>query len=203
MAEDTIRVGFVGAGANTGLRHIPGLRAMPGVELAGVANRSLESSQRVCDEYEIEKAYADWVELIEDEDIDAICIGTWPYMHRTLTLAALDAGKHVLCEARMAMNAVEAQEMLDASNANPDLITQIVPPPHIMSAEQHLIDLISDGYIGNVLHASARVYNEMSWPDTGTPVHWRHDREVWFEINSFSSFVYVEKRTMTEGLELL
>ena len=133
MAEDTIRVGFVGAGANTGLRHIPGLRAQPGVELAGVANRSLASSQRVCDEYEIPKAYEDWVELIDDDDIDAVCIGTWPYMHRTLTLAALEAGKHVLCEARMAMDSNEAHEMLDASNANPDLVTQIVPPPPALS----------------------------------------------------------------------
>lgn len=178
MAEDTIRVGFVGAGANTGLRHIPGLRAQPGVELAGVANRSLASSQRVCDEYEITKAYADWVDLIDDDDIDAVCIGTWPYMHRTLTLAALDAGKHVLCEARMAMDAAEAHEMLDASKANPDLVAQIVPPPHMMPAEKHLIDLITDGYIGDIIHVNIRAFNEMTWPDTTSPVHWRHDRDL-------------------------
>lgn len=178
MAEDTIRVGFIGAGANTGLRHIPGLRAQPGVELAGVANRSLASSQRVCDEYEIPKAYEDWVDLIDDDDIDAICIGTWPYMHRTLTLAALDAGKHVLCEARMAMDSAEAREMLDASNASPDLIAQVVPPPHTMPVERHLIDLISDGYIGDVLHVNIRAFNERKWPDTDTPVHWRHDRDL-------------------------
>jgi predicted dehydrogenase len=178
MADDITRVGFIGAGANTGRRHIPGLRAMPGVELAGVANRSMASSQRAADEYEISKAYADWVDLIDDDDIDAVCIGTWPYMHRTLTLAALEAGKHVLCEARMAMNSDEAHEMLDASRANPDLITQVVPPPHMMTAEQHLIDLISDGYVGNVLHVNARVFNERGWPDTNTPVHWRHDRDL-------------------------
>ena len=50
-----------------------------------------------------------WADVIDDPiAVDAICIGTWPYMHRTLVLAALDAGKHVLTEARMAMNAAEA-----------------------------------------------------------------------------------------------
>ena len=56
--------------------------------------------------------YDSWEELLEDESLDAVCIGTWPYMHRTLTTAALAAGKHVLCEARMAMSASEAHEML-------------------------------------------------------------------------------------------
>ena len=43
----------------------------------------------------------DWRDIISDPGIDAVCIGTWPVMHKALTLAALEAGKHVLCEARM------------------------------------------------------------------------------------------------------
>ena len=79
--------------------------------------------------------------LIEDPEIDAICIGTWPYMNSTITLAAVDNGKHVLCEARMSMNSLEARDMYAASVANPDLTTQIVPPPHLMACEKHLMDL--------------------------------------------------------------
>src|SRR3989454_7962268 len=47
-------------------------------------------------------------ELVEMDDTNAICIGTWPYLHAPVTIAALARGKHVLCEARMAMNAAEA-----------------------------------------------------------------------------------------------
>jgi len=53
---------------------------------------------------------------LEDESIDAVCIGTWPNMHRTLTLAALAKDKHVLCEARMATNAQEAHDIRPPEN---------------------------------------------------------------------------------------
>src|SRR5262245_64385012 len=112
--NQTIRVGFVGAGANTRLHHIPKLRAQPGVELVAVANRSKESGERVAKEFGIARVQGDWREVVQAKDIDAICIGTWPYTHCEMTTAALAAGKHVLCEARMAMNAAEGRRILDA-----------------------------------------------------------------------------------------
>src|SRR5690242_15288425 len=102
MAEQRIRVGIVGAGANTRLRHIAGFRQIPGVELAGVVNSNPESTARVAAEFGIPKTYASWEQLVADPDIDAVQIGTWPNLHSAVTCAALKAGKHVLCEARMA-----------------------------------------------------------------------------------------------------
>ncbi|MBI3463364.1 MAG: Gfo/Idh/MocA family oxidoreductase, partial [Planctomycetes bacterium] len=102
MASPPIRIGIVGAGNNTRLRHIPGFRALEGVEIAGVVNRSPESTRRAADEHGIPRTYRNWQELIADPQIDAVCIGTWPYLHCPITLAALEAGKHVLTEARMA-----------------------------------------------------------------------------------------------------
>ena len=96
MTTQTIRVGFVGAGNNTRRHHIPKLKAQPGVELVAVANRSVESGQRVASEFGIPRVATDWREVVQAKDIDAICIGTWPYMHAELTAAALGAGKHVL-----------------------------------------------------------------------------------------------------------
>ena len=84
---------MIGAGANARAVHIPGFRGIQACEIAAVANRSLESSQRVADEFNIPRAYANWRELLDDDRIDAVCIGTWPYMHRTLTLSALERGK--------------------------------------------------------------------------------------------------------------
>ena len=70
-------------------------------------------------EFGIARVHDDWRQVVEAADVDAICIGTWPYVHRELTVAALTAGKHVLCEARMAMNAAEGRQMLAASRKVP------------------------------------------------------------------------------------
>ena len=185
MEDGIIRVGLVGAGANTKLRHIPGLRAQQSVEIVSVANRSRESGERVAGEYEIPKVYDNWLELIEAEDTDAICIGTWPYTHRTLTLAALDNNKHVLCEARMAMDAKEAHEMLDASRRKPHLVTQIVPAPGTLEVDQTIIEHVADGYLGELLAVRLRVadgHGRANRADTFIDpeghLHWRQNRTL-------------------------
>ena len=126
MSVPPIKVGVIGAGDNTRVRHIPGLQAIEGVEIVSVCNRSRESSQRVADAMGIPQVYDDWRALIASDEINAVMIGTWPYMHCEMTCAALEAGKHVMCEARMAMNAAEAHTMLRASQSHPDLVAQIV-----------------------------------------------------------------------------
>ena len=150
MADGIIRVGLIGAGANTRLRHIGGLRDQQGVEVVGVANRSRESGERFAGEFEIPKVYDQWKDLMDDDDVDAICIGTWPYMHKTLVLEALERGKHVLTEARMAMNVDEAHQMLEASLRHPELVTQIVPSPFGLFCHDYVRALIDDGFLGNL-----------------------------------------------------
>ena len=177
MANKTICIGFVGAGANTKLRHIPGFKAIPGVELVSVSNRTRESSQRVADEYQISKVYDSWADLIAAPDTDAICIGTWPYMHRTLVLAALSHDKHVLTEARMAMNAAESHTMLKASRKKPNLVTQIVPAPHTMKVDNTIKELIAEGYLGDILSVDLEVH-QGGFIDYDAPLHWRHDRDM-------------------------
>ena len=111
MAEEAVRIGLIGAGRNTRERHIPGFRQVEGVEVAAVANRSRQSGQQVADAFNIPTVYDNWQELLEDPSLDAICIGTWPYMHSTLTVAALEKGKHVLCEKPFTSNAAEARRL--------------------------------------------------------------------------------------------
>ena len=76
MAEEVIRVGLIGAGGNVRNRHIPGFQRIDGLEIVGVANRTLESSRTVADQFNISQVYSGWQELLEDESINAVCIGT-------------------------------------------------------------------------------------------------------------------------------
>src|SRR6516164_9558638 len=123
MAQNPLRVGLIGAGANMRARHIPGLRALPDVEIVAVCNRRPQSTVAAAQEFGIARTFEHWQDLVADPDIDAIVIGTWPYLHCPTTLAALAAGKHVLTEARMSMNAAEAHRMLAAARRFPDLVT--------------------------------------------------------------------------------
>ncbi len=177
MSSLPIKVGVVGAGNNTRVKHIPGLQAIEGVEIVSVCNRSRESSQQVADIFHIPKVYEDWRELVAAEDINAIVIGTWPYMHCEVTCAALEAGKHVMCEARMAMNAAEAHMMLEKSQAHPDLITQIVPSPFTLRVDGTIQELVETGYLGDLYAMSVRG-TIPGFANPEAPLHWRHQQNL-------------------------
>ncbi len=174
---DTIRVGVVGAGGNTVSMHIPKLQAIEGVEIVSVCNRSRASSERVAKQFGIPTVYETWTDLIEADDSDAIVVGTWPYLHCATTLAALASGKHILCEARMAMNFEEAQLMHDAAQSNPDLVAQIVPSPMTLWADKTIQRLISEGYAGDILSVELRSSGN-AFIDRESPIHWRQDYDL-------------------------
>ena len=176
MSQDTIRIGLIGAGGNTRSRHIPGFQAQKGVELVTVANRTPASAARVAKEFGIAGVAEDWMAVLEDETVDAVCIGTWPYMHAPMTVAALEHGKHVLCEARMARDGDEAREMLDAHWRHPGLVAQIVPAPHTLAFDATIREMIGAGRIGELVALDARITQGSDFPNAESPVHWRQDR---------------------------
>ena len=172
--SDQINVGLIGAGGNVRNRHIPGFQKIERLEIAAVANRTLESGRSVADQFNIPRVYGGWQELLEDDSIDAVCIGTWPYMHRTLTLAALEKGKHVLTEARMASTAQDARDMLDASQKHPELVCQLTPTSTTYKIDNLLKKLIADNYLGEVLSVEVQALQNR-FADFGGDLHWRHD----------------------------
>jgi predicted dehydrogenase len=176
QSQEVVRVGLIGAGANVQDVQIPGFRRIAGVEIVAVANRSLGSSQAVADQFGIARAYGHWGELLADDGVDAVLIGTWPYMHRTLTLESLAHGKHVLCQARMANDAAQAHEMLDASLRHPDLVCQLVPTSTSYIIDNVLKQLIADGFLGELLSVEIQRVGR-AFPDFGGELDWRHDIE--------------------------
>ncbi|MDP6604655.1 MAG: Gfo/Idh/MocA family oxidoreductase [Dehalococcoidia bacterium] len=175
MADGTIRIGLIGAGANTRLRHIPGFQAIDGVEVVAVCNRSRESGNSVADAFGLDHVTTVPQELLSDDSIDAISIGTWPYMHRQFTMRALEAGKHVLCEARMAMDASEARLMLEASQARPELVAQLVPAPFDFKSYATVQRLLGEGALGELREIHVTMLNAGALADA--PLHWRERRD--------------------------
>ena len=171
----TIKIGVIGAGANTRSRHIPGFQAISGVEVSAVCNRSRASSEKAASDFDIPKVHDDWQALIADDDIDAICIGTWPYMHCPMVMASIEAGKHVLTEARMAMNLPEARQMLAASQGTEN-VCMVVPAPFYLHYEQTLLERLRDGAFGDLLEIHVRGMGGRYDPDA--PVTWRQRRDL-------------------------
>jgi predicted dehydrogenase len=169
-----VRIGLIGAGANTKSRHIPGFLAIPDVKIVAVCNRRPESSAAVAREFGVARTFDKWEELVADPGLDAIAVGTWPYLHCPIVLTALEAGKHVLTEARMAMNAAEARSMLTALKQNPKLVGQIVPSPFGLRGDALVKKLLNDGYIGELREATVFGMND-SLGDGNVPLHWRQD----------------------------
>jgi len=169
-----IRIGLIGAGANTRLRHIPGLRAIDGVEITAVCNRRPESTIAAAREYNIARTYLTWEQVVADDEVDAIVIGTWPYLHCPITIAALQAGKHVLTEARLAMNAAEAHHMLKAAKQHAHLITQVVPSPFGLKGHEVMKELIASGYLGELREVHVFSFNA-ALADPDAPLSWRQD----------------------------
>jgi predicted dehydrogenase len=173
----TIRVGMIGAGANTRLRHIPGLRAIDGVQLIAVCNRRPESTRAIAQEFGIPRAYEHWEQVVADPDIDAVVIGTWPYLHCPITVAALRAGKHVLTEARLSMNAAEAHRMLQEARAHPKLVTQVVPSPFGLKGHDVVRQRTASGFLGELREVHVFSYGA-ALADPATPLSWRQDASL-------------------------
>jgi predicted dehydrogenase len=113
---DNVRIAIQGSGI-IARYHARACRSTPGVELVAAANWRAESLARFAAEWSIPRTTTDFAEIAEDPDIDAVIICLPNSLHRTETLRMLRAGKHVLVEKPMAMNAAEAQEMADVAKA--------------------------------------------------------------------------------------
>jgi predicted dehydrogenase len=168
-----IRIGVIGAGTNTKAKHLPLLQEIEGVSVHGVVNRSDASSTAVADEFGIQRIYSSWEEATDDPETDAIVIGTWPYLHCPITLRSLKNGKHVLTEARMAVNASEAREMLSTSEQYPHLVAQVVPSPITLGVDQTIKHVLESGTIGSLLTIECRHGGDFQ--TSGTTLHWRQD----------------------------
>src|SRR5207253_7761269 len=154
-------------------------------------NSTYESSERFCRENSLAALpMRDWAELVATPDIDIIWIGTTPYMHSAVTISALEAGKHVFCQARMSMDLAEAEEMLAASKRYPELVTMLCPPPFGLSGDLMVKKILAENYIGRLHHVRLQSFTG-HYLDPGAPAHWRQKIEI-SGLNILTLGIYVE-----------
>lgn len=193
--RDRVRIGIIGAGGIVKQRHLPALKAMPEVDIVAICNSSMESSRKFCAEQALQaEPMENWAQLASRDDIDAVWIGTTPYLHSEISRYALRAGKHVFCQARMAVNLPEAQLMWEAAMSHPELVAMLCPPPYGMKGDATVKRLLAEGAIGEphqvVLHSM-----NGAWLDPAAPAHWRQRAEIsGLQVLTFGIYVEVIQR---------
>jgi len=173
-----LKIGIIGAGGIVLQRHLPGLRKLPAVEIAAAANSTPASAAAFCEAHAPEaKVFDRWQDLAASPELDIVWIGATPHLHHPATLAALEAGKHVFCQARMARDLGEAQEMLAAAEARPGLVTMLCPPPQGLCSDAFVRQLLAQQVVGEIRHLRLQSFTG-SFLDPAQPAHWRQRREI-------------------------
>ena len=186
-----LRIGIVGAGDIVRRRHLPNLKQHNDVEIVAVSNSTYESSLKFCEENAPEATpMANWADLLAIPDIDIVWIGTPPFLHSAVTVSALEAGKHVFCQARMSMDLAEAEEMLVAARRFPDLVTMLCPPPFGLRGDAVVKKLLAENYLGRLHHVRLESLSG-AWLDMDAPAHWRQRIEI-TGLHVLALGIYVE-----------
>jgi predicted dehydrogenase len=186
-----LRIGIVGAGGIVRQRHLPALKRHPEVEIVAVSNSTYESGETFCRENAPQATpMRNWAELLAIPDLDIIWIGTPPYLHSAVTISALEAGKHVFCQARMSMDRAEAEEMLAASKRYPELVTMLCPPPFGMRADLLVKKLLAEDFIGRPHQVRLQSFTG-AYLNPDAPPHWRQRIEI-SGLNVLTLGIYVE-----------
>src|SRR5256884_7354967 len=189
--NNKLRIGIVGAGAIVRDRHLPGLKKHPDVEIVAVSNSTYESAEKFCQENAPHATpMANWADLLSVPELDIIWIGTPPYMHSAVTVSALEAGKHVFCQARMSNDRAEAEEMLAASKRFPELVTMLCPPPFGLRGDLLVKKLLAENSIGKP-HAIRLQSFTGVYLNPEAPAHWRQKIEI-SGLNVLTLGIYVE-----------
>lgn len=154
MARKMLRVGLVGVGAAAQVSHIPALLKREDVELVALCDRDPEKAARVAQKFSIPRHFSRIDGLLADESIDVIDICTPNFLHAPMATAALEAGKHVLCERPLARSAAEATEMIRAAR-KADRILACAVQHRLRPDSQLLRTFVAKGELGDIYYAKA------------------------------------------------
>jgi predicted dehydrogenase len=148
--DKVYKVGIIGCGGIS-RAHTGGYLEIPDTKIVAVADVNEEQSKKFCQDYGVEKAYTDYVKMLENENLDIVSICTWPPLHCEMTVKSAEYGvKGMLCEKPMALNLKEADRMIDAC----DKSKTVLVIGHQRRFEAQYVkakELITSGAIGDLI----------------------------------------------------
>ena len=147
----TVRIGFVGSGFARRVQ-LPALAFVPGTLATAVASGRRANADAVAREFGLPHVFDDGVDLARSSEVDLVIVSSTPDSHARYAIAALEAGKHVLCEKPMALDAYEAAQMLAAAERHRDRFAWVDHELRYEPNRRRARELIRSGAIGEVRH---------------------------------------------------
>ena len=166
--EQTIRVGIIGTGGIANGKHMPALSGIAGVEMVAFCDIEIEKARAAAAKYgdADAKVYGDYHELLKDPKIDVVHVLTPNDAHAAITIDALEAGKHVMCEKPMAKKAADARRMLEAARKSGKKLTIGYQTRHTAESK-HLKQLCVAGELGEIYYTKALAIRRRAVPTWG------------------------------------
>jgi predicted dehydrogenase len=175
MTLRPVRIGIIGTGFGRSAQ-VPGFRACEGAEVVALCGSRRDRTEALARELGVPLALTDYRKLLARDDVDLVSVVTPPYLHHSMTLAALAAGKHVLCEKPMAMDVGQAREMLERAEAAGRL--------HLIDHELRfnptrgrLKELLDGGFLGRVHHAAIQISTDFRADPVARTWDWWSERD--------------------------
>ncbi|MBN1293125.1 MAG: Gfo/Idh/MocA family oxidoreductase [Candidatus Latescibacteria bacterium] len=170
-----LRWGLIGCGDISKKRVAPALRDLPNCDFVAVNRAQYHLAESFAEEFGARKWYKTWREILADDEIDAVYIATPVYLHCEQTVAAAQAGKHVLCEKPMAMNTAECDRMIDACADN-NVKLGIAYYRHHYPVIARIKEILVSGEIGEVVFVQINAFEYFN-PRPGQERYWFMKKE--------------------------
>lgn len=165
--------GIIGAGKIAERQMVTAIGQASGQRLVAVMKRKLAQAQAFADRHGVANAYDSSAGLLANPDVQAVYVATPPHLHAAQTIAAAQAGKHVLCEKPLALDSRQAQQMIDACRAN-GVRLMVCYYQRYNSRHQQIRELLATGAIGQV--TAVRLNFSDYFPPT--PGFWHHNPAI-------------------------
>ncbi len=155
-----LKVVVVGAGFAGRVVHLPGYRSV-GQPVAAICDLDTNVAQNIADQFAIENVYSDWREMIEKERPDVVSVCLPNVLHYEITIGALEAGAHVLCEKPLATTVQQAHEMFDKAREKGKLLMAAQLYRHD-AAPRALKRIVETGVLGDIYHAESNAMRRLA-----------------------------------------
>jgi len=164
--DKDIKVGVIGAGGIARAAHMPGYLATSGCKVVAVCDIIESAAERFAKNYDIKNVFTDYNDMLAMDELDAVSVCTPNNFHAGPTVAALEAGKHVLCEKPIAGDAKDGQKMVDAAEKSKKIL-QIGLHQRFQTSSQLMKKYIEAGELGQIYYARAVAMRRRGIPSWG------------------------------------